>query len=634
MVINSLKQLFRRPGMALIFFLLLTAVTALLTFAAVTMAETNQRISAAEGQFTTIATVSQNTYPGDEYLHAEILDFQGAAYVHPPETRPHLLAYNQELHTTVEQYSADGIHVVTFTALEDCTALDQQIPIRIEEALYNKFDTTAANVMGYGESELLPGDQVLFTQTLDLTPLEAGKTYIASLWFMAGQENGWAIAEDGYYTDFGPFSTQYDSNGNPLEGAGRAGRVEEVTSGFWDKGGRGRLWTNWVEALKWEKHTSPLPVVPTNSLSLLPSFHRKQAYISHGREITPEEFASGAKVCVMPRALMLRNLLSIGDKIRLPLRVALCGFVPNGLTNMFHFNLSYCFTPLNAEGELYDVFWEDEYEIVGEYQELQEGYSELYYDIIIVPEKSIGTAWENNIAYYGPMNPQSTSFQIENGSIPHFNTALHKAVPQASKLEIIYDDNGYEEVMQGLKNARLSSMLLLAVGALSALTVLVLLLYFFVIKERKRTAIERSLGLTKTQCRVSLVSGILLLAIPAVVLGSGASWIISNGNFADEKNSTGESGFNFESTIGEDLRASDPAESMETAYFSRDFSLWAENENTGMDIMLDDTALSVQGMIYFAVPGVIFLCVLMLSILLVNFNLRLEPILLLGGSEE
>ena len=56
MFFNSLKQLFRRPGKALIFFLLIAMATALLTFAAVSMTETNQRIDAAESQFTTIAT--------------------------------------------------------------------------------------------------------------------------------------------------------------------------------------------------------------------------------------------------------------------------------------------------------------------------------------------------------------------------------------------------------------------------------------------------------------------------------------------------------------------------------------------------------------------------------------------------
>ena len=44
MIRNSIKQLFRKPGKALIFFLLMTAATALLVFAAVSMVQTNQRL--------------------------------------------------------------------------------------------------------------------------------------------------------------------------------------------------------------------------------------------------------------------------------------------------------------------------------------------------------------------------------------------------------------------------------------------------------------------------------------------------------------------------------------------------------------------------------------------------------------
>lgn len=636
MFTSSLKQLFRRPGKALIFFLLLTAATALLTFAAVSMTETNQRIDAAESQFTTIATVSQVLEPGDKLMFAGQLNFEGAEYVNPPETRPHLLAYNPDLHTTNSQYTFDGIHVVTFTPLEDCGRLEQPVEIEIKEALYNKYNVTATNIVpGYNEQELLPGDVVTMFQGFDLLPLEAGKTYIADLTYFSKLEHSdWTgIEGDAYMPVRSPFSTQFSADGLQLEGelVGRdRPRADEVTEDFWE--GRGKDWLAWVEALRYEKTTSPLPVLPTNSLDLLPTFHSRDAYISQGRAITQEEFDSGARVCMMSRELLVRNALRVGDKVRLPMRTALVGFVPSWI-NQFHFNLSYSFTPLNARGELYDAFFEGEYEIVGEYKQLAEGVNELYYDMIIVPAKSIGGSWDEHIAYFAPMNSMNTSFQIPNGKIAEFNTALHQVVPEAAKLEIIYDDNGYEEIMQSLKDARISAMLLFAVGALATLTVIVLLIYFFVVKERKRTAIERSLGLSKMQCRVSLASGILVLAVPAVMLGSWASWAMSNVEFADEQSPPSRPASNAEPAVVE-MSVSEPDENMETAYFSRDYSLWAENENSETDITLDDAAVFTQNIIYFVVPSGVFLCVLILSVLVINHNLRIEPILLLGGQGE
>ena len=83
-----------------------------------------------------------------------------------------------------------------------------------------------------------------------------------------------------------------------------------------------------------------------------------------------------------------------------------------------------------------------------------------------------------------------------------------------------------------------------------------------------------------------------------------------------------------------DMSMAEPEENIETAYFSRDYSLWAESENSGADIVLGDEALSMQKMLYFIMPSSLLLCVLLLSVLLVNSNLRIEPILLLGGPEE
>lgn len=635
MFLNSLKQLFRRPGKALVFFLLMAASTALLSFAAVSMTETNQRIDAAESQFSTIATVSQNLQPGDEYLHAGILEFDGAEYITPPETRPLLMSYNGGIHATNEQAQYDSVHVMSFTVLENLE--NGFVTARVERSLFDKLDAQQVSMFGTTEKDLEKGDIITVAGDSAGTVLETGKTYIASCFF---DFTAHSHDEPEYYTPyFRPFSTQRTADGQLAEGAVDMAlsmrdlmRVEEVTEGFWDEGGRGKAWESWAEALEYERYTSPIPVIPTNRLTLLPSFHGNQAYISSGREITEEEYAQGARVCVLPQSLMTRNFLSVGEKIRLPMRCALYGYT-TGRFQTFHFNFVYDFTPLNAHGELYDVFFDEEYEIVGEYRTLQELGGDLVYDAIIVPRDSVTVGWEDNIAYYKSMNAMNTSFQIENGKIAEFNTALHNAVPEASRLEIVYDDNGYEEIMQSLKNARLSAVLLLAVGALAALTVIVLLMYFFVVKERKRTAIERSLGLSKRQCRVSLISGILALALPAVVLGSWASWMMGNVEFEEKQSQAAGMSSGIEPEV-EDMSVSAPDESIETTYFSRDYSLWAENENSEADIVLDETALAVQKVLYFAVPGAVFICVALLALVMVNGNLRVEPILLMGGQAE
>lgn len=140
--------------------------------------------------------------------------------------------------------------------------------------------------------------------------------------------------------------------------------------------------------------------------------------------------------------------------------------------------------------------------------------------------------------------------------------------------------------MQSLKNARLSAALLLAVGALAA-----------------------------------------------VVLGSWTSCVMGNVEFEEERPPAAETSSGAELEVG-DMSVSEPEENIETAYFSRDYSLWAENENSEADILLDETALAVQKALYFAAPGVVFLCVTLLALVMVNGSLKIEPILLLGGQNE
>ncbi|WP_322176527.1 FtsX-like permease family protein [Acutalibacter caecimuris] len=621
MFMTSIKQLFRRPGRALLFFLLIAAVTALLVFSAVSMVKTNLQIDAAENQFTTIATVTQHWQQGDTLLRADMLDFQGTEYINGPETRPFLLAYNPALHSTSDAYTADSIHIVVFTPLEDCTALEQIVKVEIQEAMYNKYDAVGSHIMGYSEQDLSPGKVVPIVQKFDLTPLEVGKTYIANLSFtMHMLDTGSGSENEGYMPVQGPFTTQHTVNGQIKGGnstISRNTRIDEVTDGFWGEGGRGQNWLNWIRALQLEKSTCPLAVAPTESVNLIPAFHSKQAFISSGQEIKQEEFLQGAKVCVVSHELLTRNVLKIGDKIRLPMRVALYGFIPTWFRN-FHFNLDYSFTPLDAEGKLYESFWDEEYEIVGAYKQVGDGLNALDYDTIIVPTSSIGIGWEDHIAYYQPMNGMDTSFQILNGKIAAFHTALNRAVPDAARLEIVYDDNGYEDMIDSLKSARLSAGLLLGVGIFSALTVVILLLYFFVVKERRRTAVERSMGVSRHGCRVSLLAGIFVLTLPAVILGSYGSWLAME----------------TKSNVSHDIKTEIPPDSMETAYFSRDFSLWAENEHSETDIYLDRGANSVQIMLYIVVPLGILLIVLILSAVMTNYSLRIEPIMLLGGQNE
>jgi len=154
-------------------------------------------------------------------------------------------------------------------------------------------------------------------------------------------------------------------------------------------------------------------------------------------------------------------------------------------------------------------------------------------------------------------------------------------------------------------------MLLCGVGAAASAAVILLLLYFFIAKERRRTAIERGLGMTKRQCYISLVSGILVLALIGTVLGSGLGILL----------------------IGQaDLESSNTDDTGMYSVYSTRYSDWTNKWNQVTQIPETEVTQLPLLSLSCAIPLVLLVFIFVLSVIMVKWNLRIEPIQLLGGS--
>ena len=223
--------------------------------------------------------------------------------------------------------------------------------------------------------------------------------------------------------------------------------------------------------------------------------------------------------------------------------------------------------------------------------------------MFIVPTASVTASDAENIGAFGAMNRYTTSFQIPNGTIDEYKTVYEQNVPESVRahLQLTFDDNGYSDVVGGLENLRTAAIILFAAGLLSALAILVLLLYFFIVKQKKRTAIERSLGMSKNQCRVSLVSGVVILSAVAVILGTVCSSVL------------------FDKVQTLDLTG----QSEHT--FSTEYSLWARDENAVETEDAENT-----GVLEVVIPAAMILLTAGLSVILVNRSLKYELIEMLN----
>lgn len=648
---NSLKQLFRRPGRAALLFFLMAAASMLLALGAAMYVQNALRQEKLNDLFVTMGTVEQ---PGaqdgqdEAVISPKVLNFPGTDYVIPPEHRPVYLA---ELPDSNISNKPKMGNLMEFQVLE----IDREAGnarVKITNLLLD--GDAKSEELYYGHSNSAWDTSLDYTISLKGTgrDFQAGKTYIG--YFYGGYGSSDIIPLDGnpawegfegmvYIVSEGramplseveayaspltaPFSTQRDSDGKWKESAEFSKSdvlVEEVTKGFWEKGGRGEAWLR----LKEQEETVPflVPVLGVTSDQLLPSFRESNVQVtSRGRAITEEEFRSGAKVCMVEKEFMRKNLWQIGDKVRLPLRCALygcSGSIPNTGED---------FSLLNAQGELYQPFWDEEYEIVGEYS-LRYPQDDLSCVSIVISQNSIGASDESNIAYFGPMNSMMTSFQLPNGTIEEFDHALREAVPEAENLKIEYDDMGYSDVKENLESVKQTALLMLAAGILASAAAVALLIYFFVVREKKRTAVERSLGMTKRQCRTSLLSGLLALTVTAAILGSCCAGLLLEK--AEDYQQMDSVSREVEMADGEIVYM--PTEKMDLGgvyHFSARYSPWAMWDAKGNQAKLD--VIDPPAAIYALSPLLLCLLTLLLAVIFVNRSLKIDPILLLSNKEE
>lgn len=623
----SLKQLLRQPGKAVLFFLLMAASTALIVTGAIMSIENSNRIQIVEDTYSTVGYVEQLPTKIDtevvvdpcygvytdsvpeygEFLTSDIFDFPGAEYVQEPEYRPYYISSLPQLRHSDSWFYRR--HILEFTPLEPGSGEDGPIEVIITKVLQSDVDPAHANYAdSHTDRSLQVGDIIPICQheASVVCPLTAGERYVSTVSLYGDcPEHGFE-----YQSYIAPYSHQYSREENSvitgdLQTERARGSVSQVTGeDFYEKGQPGYRYVQWAEQYRLED--SLFLTTATNSLNLLPSWHEEKAQVVSGRAITPDEFADGAAVCMVPDKLATPNQLDIGDKINLPL---LCSVYKDMSVSLGR--LPFDFSLLNADGEFYEPFWEQEYEIVGIYNAGRDSTHDLVDDMFIIPAKSVRASDSSNIAWYEPMCKNTASFQIPNGSITEFDTAFKHAVKEAESLDVSYDDRGYSEIIQSLEASRSIAFLLLAAGILAALAIIALLLYFFVVKERKRTAIERSLGMSKRQCRISILAGVMLLTVIAASLGSLGGVIL----------------------LEKTQEAAAETESVEVNQYTYDtrYSMWAKGrelaENTEIEV---ETPTAV----YFAVPAAVVLLVLAISWVLMARSFRIDPIYLLSTKDK
>lgn len=626
LIIGVKQQLRMKISSIACFSLLLMAVT-VLVIGVNLWAINEENIRNYESTFTTIGLVEQTSdnmkiseswdaglkqyipygeITTDTFLPESVLDFEGANYIIPPKQRPYYWAdwsgyivRKQDEQQLAHELNANG-EIAIFEPVENSVPTE---PMRI-------------NLIEHLWGDSIPADYRWLCDHYTEHPgmLQAGKRYIAWWWNgpfehptrteanqSAGSESRLNPPPDG-----GQFTRQ----GVPFPAEShRDINWEEVTEDFFTS----KAWLEWKSLMEaYDRVSNTVLVLPVERTKLLLPFYQEEAPFREGRDITDEEYDAGELVCLLPYKLAQRNKLKVGDTVELPLYLADYRYEPSKVfmpgNGMAGGSSDIPYTLLNAKQEPYPVFESNTYRIVGIYtpkggQSMLTTGLELPDNGIIVPQKSIKNSDENNIAAVGPMQPGTTSFQIPNGTIRQYMERFNKL--GITNLEITFYDGGYEELKAGMDDVKSIGTLLAVSGAGAVIATVLFFVLLSVQRQKGRTAIERSLGVTKNQCRISLLSGLLVVTLPGVALGSIIGAVVTDRVFAEVNHAVSET-------------------------FNTAFSNWVNHANVTKEVVLSGASPIVALWIALAVT----LFILFMSLVTIQRNLRAEPLEVLNRRDS
>ncbi len=626
---NSLIRLRRTPVKTALFFLLLSFTVALVCAGGSLWKLCGDNLRRFEEIFVTIGTVEQtperteqqaiwfadkedyryyNRAVYGETISPDVLDFEGAGYLSGPEQRAYYEALPQDYVFKEWEGGLWQFMVVEASPMEDCVPAGP-VKMELKNVLYSTYPPNVVYFYLCDHNNDNP------------EPLYADKTYVMAL--QDGRAHDWA--ENGAEAKFeyepleGPYSTQADAEGNRLPTDLTGDWIAEVTPGFYETK-EGQSWLRLCEecVLRGSKHLS-FPVTATNDLNLIMAFYNKQAYLAEGEFLAEEDYQQGNKVCLISAAFARTNGLKVGDDLHLALRYA------NYATSANLGSMGEWGGRLRADGEVYQVFEESDYTIKGIYDvgvgALEGGWGyELERNEVFIPTASIKNSNEDNIALYGRMKGYTTAFRIPNGSESIENYKRLWEAQGIDHVEITFYDGGYSKLEGGLKNMRTMSAILLTTGVVSAVCIVIFFCHLFITKQKKQTAVERCLGMTKGACACSLLVGVLVIALAGSAAGSLAGQYfagraaaqMANAESFDTRFSNGEVQFNMEKS--EEEMAEESADEN------------VDGSSIAKSAYLTETDFAVPAVC----GGLVFLFTVGMAFVGIYRNLREEPLALLA----
>ena len=332
---------------------------------------------------------------------------------------------------------------------------------------------------------LVPGQRYVFIASVD--PFFSGSSGIME----EGREGSFTyLGDDSLYGTWNAIT--------PLEGEPENYLETEKFAGL-------RLMMQIMEA---DEYT--LDVNYLEDLQSLKPYQEKQLLPVQGRLLTPEDSEERNPVCVISENLAKAYGLELGDTLHLRLGDKL-------LEQNAYFGAVAYSPPRYAEN-----WTEQDFTVVGTFTEGKWTFGEnaVFVPLSFLPE----TADTANHEF----KPREVSFIIEDAdSIVSFRDEVLPKLQEMGYTVYFYDGN-WPAVQEQLHQTGSLSLVKLWAFGLSALLVLLLTVYLYILRKKTEFAVMRALGCPSREAQRALLFPLLTLAIPAVLLGGAAAAVYAH----------------------------------------------------------------------------------------------------------
>ena len=284
---------------------------------------------------------------------------------------------------------------------------------------------------------------------------------------------------------------------------------------------------------RWEKQQHSLTVLGTDNLSVLYAFADNKASVTQGRSFTDEEYASGAKVCMLSESVANRSGISVGDTITMEQYL---------LTDALQVNLNLNPSLLGGVGDMYNepnvgMFTllneyapREEFTVVGLYRQSDEWANDPYGftpNTILIPKSAQiagaigGATGEQDYILVDGTYGVYFSIKLKNGRISEFEEQMEQSERFAGRFLTV--DQGFGTVMEILAQVEGSTMKLM--GMCLAGWALLMMLYLLLCQgsQRKNIGIMRSLGASPKVAGDYLWKSGLAVGAAGIAVGTAAS---------------------------------------------------------------------------------------------------------------